>query len=355
MAQTTCKRSSARIPAPVPAGSDGQVTLVMVARAAGVSPSTVSRILNGTAIVSDDKRRAVDDAVSRLGFIPNPVARGLAGGRTLSIGVITQSLSSPFYGAALMGIESELNNAGYSPLFVSGHWDAAREARCIDELKARRVDGIIVLTGRLSDESLRRCAQSMPTVITGRDLSADNLCSLKFDDQAGGLLATRHLTELGHRRIAFISGAPGHPDAAERLRGYREGLKQAGLPYNARLVASGEFHEESGTWAAQSLLKSGERFSAIFAANDQMAFGALLALHRHGLTVPGDISLIGFDDLPGSLYSTPSLTTIHQPAYELGTLSAGAMLSMLGGQCPSPQLPPPRLVVRDSSKAIARC
>lgn len=323
----------------------------MVARAAGVSSSTVSRILNGTAIVSDAKRHAVDEAVARLGFIPNPVARGLAGGRTLSIGVITQSLSSPFYGAALMGVEAELNRAGYSPLFVSGHWDAAREARCIEELKARRVDGIIVLTGRLSDESLRRCAQRMPVVITGRDLSARNLCSLKFDDYQGGLLATRHLIELGHRRIAFIAGPKGHPDAAERLRAYRSGLRAAGLGFDARLVAVGAFHEESGTIAAHALLVAKNPFTAIFAANDQMAFGALVALHRHGLRVPEDVSLVGFDDLPGSVYSIPSLTTVRQPAYELGSLSAQAMLALLGGRRPAPHIPAPRLVLRDSTRA----
>jgi LacI family transcriptional regulator len=132
----------------------GKVTLEMVAQAAGVSPSTVSRILNGTAVVAEEKRAAVDQAIATLGFVPNPVARGLAGGRTLSVGVITQTIDSPFYGLALRGIEEELGRAGYSPLFVSGHWNAAHEARCIDMLRSRRVDGVIVLTGRLSDAAL---------------------------------------------------------------------------------------------------------------------------------------------------------------------------------------------------------
>ena len=145
-----------------------KVTLERVAERAGVSPSTVSRILNGTAVVSDEKRAAVDEAVAKLGFVPNPVARGLAGGRTLSIGVVSQAIDSPFYGAALRGIEMELDAAGYSPLFMSGHWRADEEARCIDVLKSRRVDGLIVLTGRLSDSALRSVARSLPVVVTGR-------------------------------------------------------------------------------------------------------------------------------------------------------------------------------------------
>ena len=158
----------------------GKVTLEMVAERAGVSPSTVSRILNGTAVVSDAKRTAVDRAIAKLGFVPNPVARGLAGGRTLSIGVVTQAIDSPFYGAALRGIEAELGDAGYSPLFMSGHWRGDLEARCIEVLNARRVDGLILLTGRLSDTALRAVARSLPVVVTGRTLKAANLISLRL-------------------------------------------------------------------------------------------------------------------------------------------------------------------------------
>ena len=189
-----------------PGRSPTIVTLDMVAQRAGVSPSTVSRILNGTAVVSELKKQAVDDAIAKLGFVPNPVARGLAGGRTLSVGVVTQAIDSPFYGAALRGIEDELDPAGYSPLFVSGHWNAASESRCIDVLRSRRVDGIIVLTGRLTDQALETCAKSLPVVVTGRTLAAPGLFSLNFDNFEGGRLATRHLIELGHRRIAFIAG-----------------------------------------------------------------------------------------------------------------------------------------------------
>lgn len=333
-----------------PRGS--KVTLGMVAAASGVSPSTVSRILNGTAVVSKAKREAIDRAIADLGFVPNPIARGLAGGRTLSVGVITQALDSPFYGAALSGIEEELSAAGYSPLFVSGRWDAEEEARCVDVLCSRRVDGMIVLTGRLSDDALRKLARDIPVVVTGRGMRAPNLYSLDFDHFEGARIATDHLLALGHRRIAFISGDPGHADSAERLRGYRAALQAAGVPYNPALVLPGTYKEESGVAAAERLLDSKEPFTAIFAANDQMAFGAALALYRHGLRVPDDVSLVGVDDVPAAAHSNPPLSTIHQGAYELGRLAAISLLELLAGKTPVGTPAAPRLIARASTRAV---
>lgn len=334
------------------AATSQKVTLGMVAKASGVSPSTVSRILNGTAVVSQEKREAIDRAIAELGFIPNPIARGLAGGRTFSIGVVTQALDSPFYGVALRGIEELLTPLGYSPLFVSGEWNEKEEARCIEVLRSRMVDGMIILTGRLSDEALQQLSASLPVVVTGRNLNAPGLFSLNFKDFEGARLATQHLLELGHRHIAFIAGDPMHPDADERLRGYRSALKAAGVRYNAALVLPGKYHEESGLLAVERLIDSRVPFTAIFAANDQMAFGAALALHRRGLRVPDDISLVGFDDLAGAAHSIPPLTTIHQAAHELGRLAAASLLQMLAGKTPKEALPEPRLIVRGSTQAL---
>jgi LacI family transcriptional regulator len=333
--------------------NSGTVTLAMVAKMAGVSSSTVSRILNGTAIVSDDKKMAVELAISKLGFVPNPMARGLAGGRTLSIGVVTQAIDSPFYGAALRGVEDELDPAGYSPLFVSAHWNPQLESRCLEMLKARRVDGLILLNARLDDKTLKSTAKELPTVVTGRSIKSNGLFALNFDNFAGGMIATQHLLQLGHRRIAFVSGDPDHPDANERFKGYKTALQQNGIEFNPELVTAGEYHELSGMRAVERLLGKGVHFSALFAANDQMAFGAALSLHRHGLRVPDDVSLVGFDDLANSLYCVPPLTTIHQPAYELGRLAAQAMLQLLSQAVPMVEMPAPRLVLRESSRRIS--
>lgn len=333
------------------AAAPGKVTLEMVAERAGVSPSTVSRILNGTAVVSDEKRHAVDAAIAELGFVPNPVARGLAGGRTLSVGIITQAIDSPFYGGALRGIEVELSRAGYSPLFVSGHWNADEEARCVELLRARRVDGLIVLTGRLSDGALRTVAKSLPVVVTGRQLKAPNLFALHFDNLVGGRIATEHLLSLGHRRIAFIGGDPRHPDAVDRHKGFVAAHQAAGVSVDPRLISVGDFSEESGRVAADRLIESGVPLSAVFAANDQMAFGAALAFYRRGLRVPGDVSLVGFDDVASASFAIPPLTTVHQPVNELGRLAAAAMLDLLGGRTPRVDVPEPHLVPRESTRA----
>ena len=329
------------------------VTLGMVAQAAGVSPSTVSRILNGTAAVHEAKRAAVEAAVQRLGYVPNPVARGLAGGRTLSVGVVTHAIDSPFYGVALRGIEETLDRVGYSALFVSGQWNAQEEARAIEVLRSRRVDGIIVLSGRLGDAALRQVAKALPVVVTGRAIKAPNLVSLDFDNFEGARLATNHLLALGHRRIAFITGDAGHPDAVERHRGYRAAIEAAGLDYEPELVSQGLFSEESGLAAVSRLLDSRHRFTAVFASNDQMALGACLGLYRRGLHVPRDMSVVGFDDLPVSPFLLPPLTTVHHPAYEIGRLAASSMLQFLRGEKPSGAVPAPRVVVRESSSPPA--
>ncbi len=333
--------------------ASGTVTLDMVAKEAGVSPATVSRILNGTAVVSAARKEAVDAAIAKLGFVPNPVARGLAGGRTFSIGVVTQALDSPFYGSALRGIEEKLLPLGYSPLFVSGQWNAEVETRCMDVLRSRRVDGIIVLTGRLTDKALKAYAKQLPVVVTGRKLSAPGLAALYCDNVEGARLATQHLIDLGHRQIAFISGDPQHPDAIDRLQGYRKALEAARIRFDPALVAEGGFYEASGLQAVGDLLATRKRFTAIFAANDQMAVGAALGLSRHSLRVPEDVSLIGYDDLSSSLYSNPPLSSVHQSAYELGQLAAEVLLQMLTGQKPVFEVPAPRLVSRESCRRLA--
>jgi LacI family transcriptional regulator len=333
---------------------DGVVTLEQVAELAGVSPSTVSRILNGTAAVSQVKKDAVQAAIRELGFRPNPVARGLAGGRTLSVGVVTQIISSPFYGEALLGIERELERAGYVPLFVSGNWHEDDERKAIETLLSRRVDGVIVLAGRLSDAELTKVADSLPMVVVGRQLQGPQLYSFSFDNRLGGRLATQHLIEQGHRRIAFIAGDLMHDDAVERQNGYFDALAAAGIAVDPNLIVQGDFTEAGGVLAVSRLLERDGRFTALFASNDQMAIGACLGLHRRNLRVPDDVSLVGFDDLIMARYAMPPLTTVRQSVYEIGAEAAMAMLELLRGGKPKVQLPEPELVARESTRRMAR-
>lgn len=334
--------------------SDGVVTLEQVAELAGVSPSTVSRILNGTAAVSEAKKEAVQTAIRELGFRPNPVARGLAGGRTLSVGVVTQIISSPFYGEALLGIERELEQAGYVPLFVSGNWHEDDERKAIETLLSRRVDGIIVLAGRLTNEVLLNLTVGLPTVVVGRQLAGPQLYSFSFDNRLGARLATQHLIDQGHRRIAFIAGDLVHDDAVDRQNGYIDALTSAGIAFDPSLVVQSDFTEAGGLLAVSRLLEKDTHFTALFASNDQMAIGACLGLHRRNVRVPDDVSLIGFDDLIMARYAMPPLTTVRQSVYEIGSEAAKAMLALLRGDTPRVELPQPELVVRESTKRTTR-
>jgi LacI family transcriptional regulator len=309
------------------------VTLDEIARAAGVSSSTVSRILNGTAQVSKAKRLAVEKAIAKFDYRPNVLARGLASGKTDTIGVITQTVSSPFYAEWLRGIEDALHEPRLTPLFVSCRWNIAEERSRIEQFIARRADGIIVLHGQLDEARLANFACQTPIVVLGRSLkSGGSLAGLPIDNVQGARDATRHLIAHGHRKIAFIAGPTSHADAVERLAGYRLALEEAGIRYSESRIEQGDFLESGGVDAMERLLARKVAFTAVFCANDQTAYGARLVLYRHGLRVPEDISLVGFDDVPTSQYTTPPLTTVRQPIYELGRLAATAIVQLIRGE-----------------------
>lgn len=328
------------------------VTLEMVAREAGVSPSTVSRILNRTARVRDSKVRAVEAAIAKLRFMPNPVARSLAGGKSMSIGVVTQAMDSPFYGEALAGIEKGLARGRYAALFVSGHWREGDERRCVDHLLNRRVEGIILLTSTLPDAELGGLSRTVPLVVTGRSVPGERIYCLDLDSTAAARLATDYLIGQGHSAVAFISGPPHHLDAQQRLNGYKAALAAANLPFSRKLVADGDYSEAGGYAAANALLDSGAKFTALFAANDQTAYGAMLALNRRGRSVPGDVSVIGFDDLPMSAFTNPPLTTLHRSIDEVGAGAAEAMIDLIEGRVPNVRISSATLAIRESTRPL---
>jgi LacI family transcriptional regulator len=337
------------------ASRDGSaVTLEMVAKEAGVSPSTVSRILNGTARVRDAKVRAVEAAIAKLQFMPNPVARSLARGKSMSVGVVTQAIDSPFYGEALAAIEKGLLRARYSALIVSGHWREGDERRCVAHLLSRRVDGIILLTSCLPDREIANLARSVPMVVTGRDVAGERIFSLDTDSTAGARLATDYLIGLGHRRIAFLSGPADHPDAQQRLEGYQAALAANRIAFNAKLVVHGNYSETGGHAAIMGLLDSGAEFTAVFAANDQTAYGAMLALHRRNLSVPGDVSVVGFDDLASSAYTIPPLTSVHRSIDEIGEGAAEAIVDLIERRVPIARVSPATLAIRESTRPLRK-
>jgi LacI family transcriptional regulator len=324
-------------------------TITDIARRAGVSISTVSRVLRGTAPVTEGKREAVLAAVAELNYQPNVFARGLASGESMAIGVLTQNFGSPFYDEILQGVVYGLRDTRYFPVFADGQWQPEIEQQAILALMQRQIDGLIVIGGFLDSETLFDYAEQLPVIVVARRLPAYEENCIYVDNQKAAYTATQHLIELGHRHIAHVSGRADHPDAVERQAGYIQALQDAGIEPREELIVEGDFRRQSGVLAVDVLLARASTFSAIFAANDQMAYGTRLALHRRGIRVPEDMSLVGFDDEPAAAFMIPPLTTVRQPAGEMGREAARAILSCLLDEPVTPVKVEAKLIVREST------
>jgi LacI family transcriptional regulator len=327
---------------------DAAITIHDIARRAGVSPSTVSRVLNGGTPVAPDKRAAVMAIINSLHYRPNVVAQGLARGKSHSVGVLTQEISNLFFGQILKGIEHRLRGTGYYPLFASG-WHAHEGIDALEMLLAHRVDSMVIVGGWVADEYLLEVAERVPLVAISRTIAGLEDHCVQVENFQGAYEATKHLIDLGHTRIAHVTGLPHHPHAIERREGYCKALRDAGLVVDPDLILEGDFEEPSGLDAVQDLIRTRKPFTALFMSNDRMAYGALLALYRHGLRVPDDVSIVAFDDQPSSAYTLPPLTTVRQPTFEIGAATAEAVLRLLQGERLSLPVVPTSLVVRDST------
>ncbi|MDX1663656.1 MAG: LacI family DNA-binding transcriptional regulator [Candidatus Promineifilaceae bacterium] len=324
-------------------------TIADIAAQADVSISTVSRVLNNTAPVADSTREAVLTAMRTLDYRPNIFARGLASGQSMTVGVLTQHIHSPLYASLIRGILEEMDLSPYTPLFVDGYWEPEREERLVETLLRRRVDGLIVLGGKMPTEKLQEIATQVPLIIFGHQVPGlENQC-LQLDNFDGAYRATEHLISLGHRRIAHVTGNLTHADAVERREGYLQALRDNRIEPLSDLIAEGEFTEQSGVLAIEMLLSRGRTFSAVFAANDESAYGVRLACYRRGIRVPQDMSLVGFDDIRPSAYTTPPLTTVHQPTREIGSAAARAMLKLMNGEAYKLPHIAAELVIREST------
>lgn len=313
-------------------GQKKSITIQDIAEQAKVSISTVSRVLNGTAPVADATRERILHIIAEKGYMPNLFAQGLAGGQSKTIGVLTQLIGSPFFDVILRGILKGIDGTGYSPLFADGGWDAEKDELALNMFIQRQVDGLILLDGHTPENELREVARQIPMIIVGRVVPGLESQCLPFDDFEAARKATQYLIECGHRRIAHIMGMEYHHDAIERRDGYLAALKEAGIVPNHDLIIEGDFTEPSGVMAVEMLLMRGNVFSAIFAANDQMAYGARLALYRRGMRVPEDVSIVGFDDQGPSAYMIPPLSSIRRTPLEIGEAVGQALVQMMQGK-----------------------
>ncbi|HMA02548.1 MAG: LacI family DNA-binding transcriptional regulator [Gemmatimonas sp.] len=305
------------------------MTIKDVARAAGVSVATVSRVWNEAAFVSPETRRRVAEVAARLGYSPHGAARSLITRTTYALGVLLPDLYGEFFSEIIRGIDHMAQANGYHILVSSSH-DSKDEIDAALRSMRGRVDGMIIMSPDLETRRTLHALQgNFPVVLLNGGAEAKEFDTITIENHEGARQMTLHLIARGHRRIAMIGGPQRNYDATERLRGYRTALAESGIELDESLIVQGDFSELSGHGAVKQLLGLERRPTAIFAANDSMAIGALSALRENHVRVPDDMAVAGFDDIPLARYMNPPLSTVHVDISQLGERAAALLLSSL--------------------------
>ncbi|KFX30405.1 LacI family DNA-binding transcriptional regulator [Ralstonia solanacearum] len=340
-------------------------TIKDVAALAGVSFTTVSHVINNTRPVNAETRKRVEEAIRATRYVPSAVARSLKHRTTRTIGVLVPTATNPYFAELARGIEDVCAAAGYSVILCNSDDDPRKQRDYLRVLMEKRVDGLIVSSAGPDTALIDALSESaLPVVMVDRPTEGILADQVQIDHEEGAYLATRHLVELGHRRIACISGPSTLSVTAGRLAGFHRALREAGVPEQSARVSEGDFTSPGGYRAARELLTTGERPTAIFASNDLMGIGALRAAAELGITVPRELSIIGFDDIELSRYVYPALSTVGQSIRQLGETTASTLLEHLTDNAarhhhPVPEEPrrivlPPRLSLRESTAEPAR-
>lgn len=327
-------------------------TISDVARLAGVSISTVSRVLNDTAPVADETVQRVRSAVQMLSFSPHSAARTLAGRKTQTVGLLLPEIASSFFIPTLRGIESAVREAGYDLLIFTGIASSQNRKDYRQPLGEQNTDGLIVFANQLDTAELMRLyARGFPVVLLHRTPPEElHIPCVRFDNRSGVRAALDHLITVHRRtRIALLRGPQENEDSLQRAAAYREALELHGLPYDPALVADAGFTEHGGEAAAGKLLAAGVRFDAVFSGDDEAATGAMLAVRKAGLRIPEDVAVIGFDDVPFARHLNPPLTTVRAPIETASYLAAQQLFQLLRGDEPDlVTVLPVELLVRQS-------
>jgi len=304
-------------------------TIKDVARMAGVSVATVSRVINNSPKASENSRQAVLTAMESLNYHPNANARALAQQSTDTVGLVVGDVSDPFFGAMVKAVEQVAYHTGNFLLIGNGYHNEQKERQAIEQLIRHRCAALVVHAKKLSDDELVHLMKQIPgMVIVNRIIPGYEQRCVALDDRYGAWLATRHLIQQGHTRIGYLCSNHAISDAEDRLQGYYDALRENDLPCNDRLVTYAEPDERGGEHAMTELLGRGRNFTAVACYNDSMAAGAMGVLNDNGIDVPGDISLIGFDDILISRYVRPRLTTVRYPIVTMATQAAELALSL---------------------------
>ncbi|OPA75202.1 LacI family transcriptional regulator [Paenibacillus selenitireducens] len=330
-------------------------TIYDIAREAGVSIATVSKVMNQTGRISDKTRKHVLDIMKKSDYQPSVVASALTKKRTYTLGLLIPDLANPFFAEVARSIEDSAQLLGYNLVISSTDNELSKEERYVNVLRQKRVDGIILATGARSDSIVKQLLkQKLPIAVIAREMPSFVVDTVLVDDFLGGYLATSHLIELGHRRIAVIAEDLGVMSSRERVRGYKQALEESGIAYEDRLVVVSPFHVQGGKETATELLRGPLKPTAIFACNDLLAIGVVQAVREQGMSVPQDVSVVGFDNTLLATIIDPSLTTVAQPIQEMGRQIVQLITQEIDGSKPNKQrlVLLPELVIRNSTTKI---
>jgi LacI family transcriptional regulator len=327
-------------------------TIRDVAREAGVSTTTVSHVINRTRRVDPATAAKVADAIDRLGYRPNALARSMRRGRTHTVGLVLPDIANPFFGDLARALEDALFEAGYSAIICNSDGDGEKESRYVDVLRSKQVDGMLLIAATQPSDSLGDLGpDAPPTVIVDRELDAPGSSQVVVDNHRGGYLAGEHLLALGHRDIGVVTGPGGLGPTARRLEGFRAALAAAGVGIDDTRVYRGDFRSDSGRTALELWLASGSCPTAVFAENDLMAIGVLHAAHAADVDVPAELSVVGFDGIAFGADVTPPLTTLAQSPTDVAASAVELLFERLRDRAvPARRIElPVHLVVRGST------
>ncbi|MGQ9629535.1 MAG: LacI family DNA-binding transcriptional regulator [bacterium] len=313
-----------------------------IARMAGVSTTTVSHVINKTRFVSEETKAKVLRAIEALNYHPNALAKGLATRKTHTIALIIPSVTNQFFSAIARGVQDEAKKRGYCMILCNTDEDEASEIEYMKMVREKRIDGFIITPPGTNENANKRSniylselrRDGFPFVMIGRRADIPDVDVVTSDSQGGAYRAICHLAELGHRRIAFIGGPFSKGVGLGRLRGYKRAMQDYKLEEDPKMILEGNLREDGGYELMRQLLSAGNPPTAIFAINDMMAIGALGACNEAGASVPGDMSIVGYDDIPLASIVRPRLTSVAQPSCEMGSKSAELLIERIEGRGP---------------------
>ena len=331
-----------------------EVTIDLVAKAAGVSRATVSRVMNGTAKVSPEREKAVKKAIAKYNFTPNATARRLAGGRSGLIALLMEESSeefflNPFWGQVVQGFSSAIADAGLHPLLLIRP-KSGTEDSLFSTLQAGQMDGLAIFSWHRPLKSFEKMLDPKMAVVFGGDLGGSKKYPfVDVDNVKGGYLATKHLIDSGCKNIVTITGDLKLQSGRDRLDGYEKAITSSGLKLNDEFIIHGDYTQSKAEELIRQLLKKKVKFDGVFAGNDLSAVGVINVLLQNGITVPGKVKVVGFDDSPVANKNQPSITTIRQPIRELGAQVAESLLAILDGKEVEDKILDVKLIKRESS------